>query len=205
MTGQIACARRISSAPTADSPQLRIFPSSDQLLHGGGDLFDRGVRVLPVLVVQVDVVGAQPGQAGLHRRADGRGAAVGGHAGVGEAHTELGGDHHIAADRLQRLTDQLLVVGDGAVGADAGVALSGVEEGVADLPCCPDDLNRLARLRGRTVRVRQAMQPIPTADTSSPNAPSSRVFTSITPLRCESVGRRAELAPTSPPSAAVRE
>jgi hypothetical protein len=79
-------------------------------------LLDRGDRVVGVDLVEVDVVGLQPAQAGLHRIHDvaARGAAV-----VGpRAHVaiDLGGDDHVLsayAQVLQALAQQLLGLAEG--------------------------------------------------------------------------------------------
>jgi len=47
-----------------------------QRLHGSGDLFDRKVRVHPVLVVQINDVGLQPLQRTFERLPDSRRLAV---------------------------------------------------------------------------------------------------------------------------------
>ena len=97
----------------------------DQLLDRAGDVLDRHVGVDPVLVEQVDRgrsaaaaarprrpagcarAGCRPRRAACRRRID--------------VEAELGGDHHLVADRRQRLADQLLV-------GERAVDLGGVEE-----------------------------------------------------------------------------
>ena len=62
---------------------------------------------------------------------------------------ELGGDHHLVADRLQRLADQLLV-------GERAIDLGGVEEGHAALESGADQADRVLRVGGRAVAVAQA-------------------------------------------------
>ena len=98
----------------------------DELLDGAGDVLDGDVRVDAVLVEQVDGVGPQATQRALDGGADVvRSAADAGLLAVlVEGEPELGGDDDVLADRLQRLTHQLLVV-------EGAVDLGGVEQGDA--------------------------------------------------------------------------
>jgi hypothetical protein len=43
-------------------PEMHHLARVNQFLHGAGDILDRHLGVDPVLVVQVDVVGAKPAQ-----------------------------------------------------------------------------------------------------------------------------------------------
>lgn len=61
-----------------------------------------------------------------------------------DVEAELGGDDHLAADRLQRLADQFLV-GEGTVG------LGGVEQGDAAVVGGMDELDHLLLVGGRAV------------------------------------------------------
>ena len=79
--GCTACARRMVFTPTSDRPMWRIFPARDQLGQRPDGVFDRGVAVEAVLVVEVDVVGPQPFQGTVHGDADVVGAAVRGRSG----------------------------------------------------------------------------------------------------------------------------
>ncbi|GEB55380.1 hypothetical protein GCM10017674_53840 [Streptomyces gardneri] len=84
----------------------------DQLADGARCLLDRRVRVDPVLVVQVDVVGAQPLQRALDRGTDVGRAGVevpGAVAGVGDQ-AELGGQNHLVPAPLQCPPEQLSLV-----------------------------------------------------------------------------------------------
>jgi hypothetical protein len=112
--------------PGLRHPEVVHLSGSNELLDSPGDLFDGHVGVDAVLVEQVDGVGAQTAQRAVDRRPDTVRSA--GDAGLVtvlvEGEAELGGDDDVAADRLQRLADQLLVV-------EGAIHLSGVEEGDA--------------------------------------------------------------------------
>ena len=87
----------------------------DQLGQRADGVLDRGVRVDPVLVVQVDVVGAEPLQRALDRGADVGRAAVedaGAAAGVRDE-AELRRQHDLVAAALDGPADELLVDGRG--------------------------------------------------------------------------------------------
>ena len=128
MIGCTACARRIVSGAASLSPRWRTLPSLDQLGHRADRLLDRHVGVDAVLVVEVDVVGAEALQRALDRAADVLGRAVErtdrGHVArrrVVHPARELGRDHVLVAAALDRAADELLV-GQGPV------ELRGVEE-----------------------------------------------------------------------------
>ncbi len=110
----------------------------DQVGQRADGLLDGGIRVDPVLVVQVDVVDAQPLQRALDRGADVRRAAVqdaGAATGVRDE-AELRRHHHLVAAVLDGPADQFLV----AVGA---VDLGGVEVGDAQVQRPVDGADRL--------------------------------------------------------------
>jgi len=98
----------------------------NQFRQGTDGVLDGRVRVDPVLVVQVDVIGAQPGEGAFDRGADVRRAAV---EGAGTAagvrnHAELGGQHDVVAAALDRPADEFLI-------GERPVDLGGVNEGDA--------------------------------------------------------------------------
>ena len=103
------------------------FAGLDELLNGTGELFDRHLRVDPVLVVEVDGVDAEP----LQRPLDGAPELTGQqHApkrlafdGI-DVLRELGRDDDLAAERAERLADKFFV-------GVRSVDLRGVEEGYA--------------------------------------------------------------------------
>jgi hypothetical protein len=107
------------------------------------DVFDRHVRVYPLLVEQIDMVGVQALEGLLGNRADAFGPAVAAVRDVAVLESELCGDHDLIAHRRQRLAHHLLV--------SLAVGLGGVEEGHAELNACPDQLHRLIDVRGRSV------------------------------------------------------
>ena len=137
MTGCTAWARRIVCAPASDRPKCLTLPCRDQLLHRAGDVLDRHVRIDAVLVEQVDAVGPQPLQRRLDHLPDVLGPAVQARLLPSplELEAELGRDHHLVADRRQRLAHQLLV-------GERAVDLGGVEEGDAALDRRADQRDR---------------------------------------------------------------
>jgi hypothetical protein len=100
----------------------------DQLGHGADGVLDGGVLVDPVLVVEVDSVGAKALQGALDGGADVGRAAVewaGSTTGMGQD-AELRGDDDQVASALQRLTNDFLAV-------ERAVAFSGVDVGDAEV------------------------------------------------------------------------
>ena len=83
----------------------------DELLDRAGDVLDRHVGVDAMLVQQVDRVDPQPPQGRLGGPPDVLGPAGQAEAAalVIEGEPELGGDHHVAPERGQRLADEFLV------------------------------------------------------------------------------------------------
>ena len=115
--------RRLAEPDVADLALLH------QLGQRADGLLDRRVRVHAVLVVEVDVVGAQPLERALERLPDvlrrAVEAAPGGAVGL-RLDAELGGDDDLVAAAGERAAEQLLVV-------VRAVQLGGVEEGDAEL------------------------------------------------------------------------
>ena len=113
-------------------PDVADLALLDQLGERADGLLDRRVRVDAVLVVEVDVVGAQPLQRALDRAAHVLGRAVerrgaSGSSGVGVgADAELGGDDRPRRGGRRAPCRQLLV-------RVRPVDLGGVEEGAAEL------------------------------------------------------------------------
>ena len=111
MIGWTAWARRMVSGPASDRPMWRILPSVTSSASAPDRLLDRRVRIDPVLVVEVDVVGTEPPERSLEGGADvGRGAVEVARttASVGE-HAELGGQHHLVAATPDGPADEFLV------------------------------------------------------------------------------------------------
>ncbi len=137
--GWVAWARRIVESEASERPIRRTFPAVHELGHGTDRLLDRDRLVDPVLVVEVDVVDAEPGQAGVAGRLDVAGAAVdpAGFRVLGVAHVaELRGDDHLVSSTLDRSADQPLV-GEGAV------HVGGVEQRDAEVEGALDRRGRL--------------------------------------------------------------
>ncbi|MNE60958.1 hypothetical protein D3C80_1561390 [compost metagenome] len=84
----------------------------DQIRQGANHLFDRHLRIDPVLVVKIDGFYPQPLQAAFYRAADiVRFAAHTPRSGIGRiAHnTELGGQKYLVAFAFDRLAYQLFI------------------------------------------------------------------------------------------------
>ena len=98
----------------------------DQVVQGGECLVDRGYRVRAVQLVQVDVVGLEPGEGLLHGGLDVAAPALRAgrrpvpHVRVGVP--PLGGEHHLVAAALERLAERALRT------AVLAVAVGGVEQ-----------------------------------------------------------------------------
>src|SRR3989441_4917614 len=116
----------------------------DQPGQSSDGLLDGSVAVDPVLVVQVDVVGAQPLEGALDCGADVFRAAVsdsGAATGVRDE-AELRGHHHLVAAALHRPPDQLLAV-------EWAVDLGSVDVGDAQVQRAVDGANRLCAVEAR--------------------------------------------------------
>ena len=120
----------------------------DQVGDRPGGLLDRRVRVDAVLVVQVDVVGAETLQGALDGGLHVRGAAVdhtGAAAGVGDE-AELGGDLHLVAAAVECLADDLLA-------EEGTVDLGGVDVGDTEFQGPVDGADRLVVVETALARV----------------------------------------------------
>jgi hypothetical protein len=114
--------------PCLGQADVADLAPGDQLGQGADGVLDRGIGVDAVLVVQVDVVGAEAPQGAFDRGADVGWAAVedtGAAAGVGD-HAELGRHHDLVAAAFDRAANELLV-------GVRPVDLGGVEEGDAQV------------------------------------------------------------------------
>lgn len=107
----------------------------DQLLHDAGHVLDRHGRGDPVLVVQVDMVGAQALERLLDHLADMLRAAVQCNGAV-DGKTELGGDLHLVAEGLQCFADEFFA-------GIRSVHFGGIEERHAVLDRRADRSDRL--------------------------------------------------------------
>jgi hypothetical protein len=129
---------RLGQADVAD------LALGDQLGQGADGVLDRGVGVDAVLVVQVDVVGAEPPQGAVDRGADVGRAAVevaGAAAGVGD-HAELGRHHDLVAAAVDGAAEEFLV----GVGP---VDLGGVEQGNTEVEGSVDGADGLGVVAAR--------------------------------------------------------
>ena len=109
--GWTAWARRIVSGPASDRPMCRTLPSATSSARAPTVSSIGRVRVDPVLVVEVDAVGAEPLQGALDRGADVRRAAVE-HPGAAARvrdEAELRRQHDLVATPLEGPADELLV------------------------------------------------------------------------------------------------
>jgi len=136
-------------------PDVAHLALLDQFGHRAHGLLYLDVRVHPVLVVEVDVVGAEPLERALDRAADMLGRAVDitdrrhiSQRGLIHAPGELRSDHVLVAVSLDRPPDQLLV-------RERSVQLRRVQEVDPELERPLDGRDRLA-LIGRSVESRHA-------------------------------------------------
>ena len=110
----------------------------DEVGERADGLLDRGAGVDPVLVVEVDVVGAEPPQRSLDGGPDVGRAAVH-HAGAAARvrdQAELGGDHDLVAPTRDGAADELLAV-------EGAVDLCGVDVGDPEVEGAVDGADRL--------------------------------------------------------------
>ena len=139
-TGCTAWARRIVAGRCLGESEVSDLALGDEVGDGCRGLLDRRVRVDPVLVVQVDVVGAEASQRALDGCPDVGGAAVACRAVVGRRgaadETELGGDLDLVAAALDGASDELLAV-------EGSVDLGGVDVRDAELEGAVDGADGL--------------------------------------------------------------
>ena len=127
------------SGPASDRPEEADLAGVDELGHRAHRLLDRDVGIDAVLVVEVDVVDAQPAQRGVAGPDHVVRAAVDPARGrvLGVAHDpELGGQHHLVAPVGDGLAHQLLV---GVRAVDVG----GVQERHPEVEGLADGGDRL--------------------------------------------------------------
>src|SRR5690606_40396710 len=148
--------KRCLRPPDVPRPRLGEAEEADLALpHQFADrtrhVLDRNGRINPVLIDEVDTVGAQAAQAAFDRLTDALGPAVHlpGHLLAAlEAEAELGGEHDLVASPFESPTDQFLV-------DERTVDLRGVEKGAAKLDRAMDRGDRLG-LVGRAVGLAHA-------------------------------------------------
>ena len=124
-------------------PEVADLALLDQLLHRADRLLDRDGLVDAVLVVEVDVVDAEPRQRRVARAADVVGLAVDAEeaAVLAALVAELGREHDLVAAAGDRAADELLV-------GERAVHVGRVEEGDAELERALDRGDRLALVGG---------------------------------------------------------
>ncbi len=120
---------RVDGVGTADGVQPGLGQSDvadlafgHELRQHADDLLDRSVRIDPMLVVEIDVVGAEPAQRALQRHADVVRAAVRARSAGVRHEAELGGQDGAFAAALECSANQLLV-------RERPVDLGGVDQG----------------------------------------------------------------------------
>src|SRR5207302_7960314 len=122
----------------------------NQFLHHAGDVFDRHVRVNPMLIEQINCFDLEP----LKRAFDGlpdvlRPAVQTGRTeprtAATEIESELGGNRHLLAEWGESLAHEFFVY-------ERAIDLSGVEEGDPAFHGSPEKSGHLLFVFGRTVR-----------------------------------------------------
>ena len=151
-------------------PVVPDLALGDELGERADGLLDRGARVHAVLVVQVDVVGAEPLQRALHGKAHVLRAAVQAARAVAAVpdRAELGRDHHLVPATGERPSEQFLV-------EVRPVHLGGVEQGDAEVDGAVDRCDR-ARLVGACAGVEGRHPHAAEADASDLEAVAERCF-----------------------------
>ena len=123
------------------------LPFLDKVLNRAGDILDRHVRVDPVLVEKVEGVDVEPLEGRFGDLLDAPRPAIQAATllAVGvDLEPELGGNHHLVADRRECLAHQPLV-------RKRAVDLGGVEECHAEVDGRPDHGHHLLLVLGRSV------------------------------------------------------
>jgi hypothetical protein len=142
--------RGVSAADRGETglrqPDVAHFARGDELRQGADGVLDGRLRIDAVLVVQIDVIGAQPLQGTFDGDADVRRATVE-DAGAGPGvrdEAELCGQHHALAAVLDGSADKFLV-------GVRTVDLRGVEVRDAEVQRAVDGANRLGVAAGSDV------------------------------------------------------
>jgi hypothetical protein len=121
----------------------------DQLLHRGGNVFDRHVRINAVLIEEIDAVGLQALERGLGDLPDVLRPAVKARLCVSGFEAELGGDHDLITEWGEGFADELLV-------GERTVSFRGIEEGDATLDGRLNKSDPLLLVGSRTVAKAQS-------------------------------------------------
>ena len=121
------------AADASDRAQVAHLAGLDQFGHGADRVLDRHGLVDAVLEVEIDEVQTEPLQRGVAGAADVIGMAVDAPRAVGQhLLAELGRDHQLVADALDRLAEDAFV-GVGTIGVGR------IEKGDAEIGGRPDD------------------------------------------------------------------
>ena len=119
---------------------------ADEVGHYARHLLNGNLRVQPVLVIQVNVVGAQPFQRRFHRCTDDLRTRIryqrliGGGAAHVKVNAKLGGKHDFVPIGLQRRPHQFLIV---MWVLRCTVDLRSIKEGIAQIHCLCQQLRHL--------------------------------------------------------------
>ena len=148
MTGWTAWARRIVCTPASERPKCLTLPCLNQLLHRSRHVFDRHVRVNPVLIEQIDGFHLEPLERALGDLLDVLRPAVEAQPSVpvwaNVLESELGGDHHLLAEGSERFAHQFFV-------GERAVDFRRIEEGDAAFDGCANQRDHLLLVCRRAV------------------------------------------------------
>src|SRR5271167_2323316 len=125
-------------------PEVLDLPRSDQVLHGPGYILHRYVRVNPMLIEQVDVIGPEPFQRCIGDGPDTLRPAVRASRGIPVLEAELSGNHDLVTDRRQGFAHDFLIR-EGAVG------FGGIKERHAKFESLTDKRNCLLLFLRRAI------------------------------------------------------
>src|ERR1700733_12654274 len=88
---------------------MQHFSCCDQIFHHAGYVFNRHVRIDPMLVIQIDAVGSEALQGFLNHSPDVLRSAVKNKTALFIVEAKFGCDSDPVADRRERLSDKLFV------------------------------------------------------------------------------------------------
>jgi hypothetical protein len=165
--------------------EVQHLPLGDQLGHGACRLLDGRALIDPVLVVEVDVVSAEPPQRSLDGRLHVRGGAVD-HPPLRPRmrdESELRGYLHLVAAALDGPADDLFAV-------EGPVDLGGVDVGHAEIQGAVDGADGLVVVEAAAGRVRAGHSHSTEPDAGDLEASETRVLHSVPSCRVWSLRRR---------------
>ncbi len=119
--------------------EVLYFALLDEILHSSGDVFDRTLRIDAMLVEEIDDVGPEALQSCIRHFADTLRTAVQALLRVAILEAELGGNHHLLAERLNGLAHNFFV-------HERTICLGRIKKCHAAIECCPDERDRLLPL-----------------------------------------------------------